>query len=105
MDEWKPSPEQRSGPADISNEFLTLDPDSFSGHVRRLRSAPVLSIVVDITGMENGPLFIDKMRKLKAFVEQKPTGQERSAKVFGRKEQRRWGANVFFSGVEFEEKE
>lgn len=105
MDELGNSPELMPEILDVSEKFLELDASEFSSYLHTVRKVPTLKIEVDISNMQNGPEFVDKMRKLKAFLEYKPRQQERTAKVMGQREQRKWEANVFSSGVEFEVKE
>jgi hypothetical protein len=88
---------------DLSDEFLSLSVNEFSERVRELRKVPRLRITADFSKIDEPSKFVWPARRLKAFLEDARGSQERQVIVRGRKEQRSWEANVFSSGVKFEQ--
>ena len=99
--EFVPQSQDVSEPADISNEFATMSPVDFSEFLRGKRRESALQIAIDLSGTTDQEVFKLKTRFLKAFLQNAPLGQQRSATIIGRKEQRKWAANELGSGVEF----
>lgn len=83
-------------PKDITQEFETMDSVEFMGFLRSLRNEPILSITTDWKSVRTP-------RKLKAFVDEAPLNQKRSATVKATKEQYEQDVNAFQSGVKWEE--
>ncbi len=94
MESFGSNVDKEPTPRDVSKEFLTMDMVDFYAFLRTLRYEPALSIVVDWQG-------VDKARALKAFLEQKPDKQIRTAAIRATKEQKMQELNVFGSGVKW----
>jgi len=86
--------EKEPVPRDISQEFLTMDIYDFHNFLRSLRNEPALKIEVDWLGIPGA-------RRLKAFLEQKPSGQKREAAIRATQAEHDQELNVFNSDVKW----
>jgi len=85
---------------DVTAEFMK-GTRSFRIIESSLLKEPSLKLELDLTTVTDRMEFILLARRAKAFVDTKPSGQERTASIRCTKEQMWWDANAFASGVEW----
>lgn len=79
---------------DISQQFAGMELADFSRYLHSLSQEPELTIIVEWTG-------VVRARALKAFLQNVPNGQKRSASIIATEAQKNLERNVFTSGVQW----